>query len=67
MMRKIGYAVLAGVLVVLVEWIWLAAFSSWLDGLSMGEALTVGVGFFLAFEMAFCTCLILCKGKGKSL
>lgn len=66
MIRRIGYAVLAGVLVVLVEWIFLSIVSAWLDGLSMGEALTVGVGFFLAFEMAFCTCLILCKGKGKS-
>ncbi len=53
-------------LVVLVEWIFLSIVSAWLDGLSMGEALTVGVGFFLAFEMAFCTCLILCKGKGNS-
>jgi len=66
MIRRIGYAVLAGMLVVLVEWIFLSIVSAWLDGLSMGEALTVGVGFFLAFEMAFCTCLILCKGKGNS-
>lgn len=66
MIRRIGYAVLAGMLVVLVEWIFLSIVSAWLDGLSMGEALTVGVGFSLAFEMAFCTCLILCKGKGNS-
>lgn len=66
MIRRIGYAVLAGMLVVLVEWIFLSIVSAWLDGLSMGEALTVGVGFFLALEMAFCTCLILCKGKGNS-
>lgn len=66
MVGKIGCAVLIGILVVIVEWIWLSVFAAWFDGLAMGEAITVGVGFFLAFEMAFCTCMIVWKDKKKS-
>lgn len=50
-------------LVVLLEWIWLVLFPSWMNGLSQTEAMITGVGFFLAFEMVICTGVILSKRK----
>ena len=47
----------------LLEWVWLAFFPILMNGLSQETAMVAGVGFFLAFEVAICTGLILSKLK----
>ena len=64
-MKVIGKSVLAGVLAVLAAWVFLAAFVGIFDGLSALDSYVVGTCFFLAFEIALCTGLVLGKLKGK--
>ena len=64
-MRNMGKYVLAGLCVVIVEWIFLALFSEMFNGLSQEGAVVVGAAFFLAFEMVVCTGLIISKLEKK--
>ena len=57
--------ILAGLCVVIAEWIFLALFSEMFNGLSQEGALVVGAAFFLAFEMVVCTGLIISKLEKK--
>ncbi len=62
-MKNIRGYILIAFGVVLLEWIWLAMFPSFFSGLSHEEAITVGVGFFLAFELVICTGIIISNVK----
>lgn len=64
-MKEIGKSILIGLAVVIVEWVFLPLFLGVFDGMSETENLMIGIGFFLAFEMAFCTSLILAKRKDR--
>lgn len=58
---KIGKYILIGLVVVIVEWVFLSFFSSFFNGLSQEGAVAVGSAFFLAFEMIICTGVIISK------
>lgn len=63
-MKGIGKCILIAFAVVLLEWVWVAAFATLFNGMSgAGE---IGVGFFLAFEIAFCTGILILKINGRS-
>ena len=47
--------------VIILEWIFLAVIVSIFNGSSFEVATTLGVGFFLAAEIAICTGIILSK------
>lgn len=64
-MRNMWKYILAGLCVVIAEWIFLALFSEMFNGLSQEGALVVGAAFFLAFEMVVCTGLIISKLEKK--
>ena len=64
-MRHMWKYILAGLCVVMVEWIFLALFSEMFNGLSQEGAVVVGAAFFLAFEMVVCTGLIISKLEKK--
>ena len=64
-MKNIGKYILIGLGAVLIEWIFLAFFSEWFNGLSQEGAVVVGSAFFLAFEMVICTGVIVSKIKNK--
>lgn len=64
-MRNMWKYILAGLCVVIAEWIFLALFSEMFNGLSQEGAVVVGVAFFLAFEMVVCTGLIISKLEKK--
>ena len=57
--------ILAGLCVVIAEWIFLALFSEMFNGLSQEGAVVVGAAFFLAFEMVVCTGLFISKLEKK--
>ena len=63
---KIGKYVLIGLVVVIVEWVFLSFFSSFFNGLSQEGAVAVGSAFFLAFEMVICTGVIISKIEQKN-
>lgn len=60
-MKNIWKYLLAGLGIVLVEWVFLALFSEMFNGLSQEGAIAVGSAFFLAFEMIICTGYIATK------
>ncbi len=60
-MRGVGKYILIAFAVVVLEWLWLAAFSSLFNGLGVAGAAVVGVGFFLAFEIVICTGVLIMK------
>lgn len=60
-MKNLWKYVLAGLCVVVVEWIFLALFSEVFNGLSQEGAVVVGAAFFLAFEIVICTGFIISK------
>lgn len=62
-MKDIFRYILFAFAAVLLEWVWLALFPILMNGLSQETAMVVGVGFFLAFEVAICTGLVLSKLK----
>lgn len=64
-MKSIGKYILAGLVVVLVEWVFLALFMEMFNGLSQEGATVVGAAFFLAFEMVICTGVIVSKIEQK--
>lgn len=64
-MKNMWKYVLAGLCVVIVEWVFLALFREVFSGLSQEEAVVVGAAFFLAFEMVVCTGLIISKLEKK--
>ncbi len=64
-MKGIGKYILIAFAAALLEWIWLAAFSGFFNGLGMAGAAVVGVGFFLAFEIALCTGVLILKINGR--
>ena len=64
-MRHMWKYILAGLCVVIAEWIFLALFSEMFNGLSQEGAVVVGAAFFLAFEMVVCTGLIISKLEKK--
>lgn len=64
-MRNMWKYILAGLCVVIAEWIFLALFSEMFNGLSQEGAVVVGAAFFLAFEMVVCTGLIISKLEKK--
>lgn len=65
-MKNIWKYILAALAAVGLEWVFLALFTGIFNGLSPEAAVVVGVGFFLAFEIVICTCIIFSKiGKSK--
>lgn len=60
-MKNIWRYILIGFGVVILEWIFLAFFSPWFDGMGELGGIIIGVGFFLAFEMVICTGIIVSK------
>ena len=60
-MKNMGKYILIGLVVVLVEWVFLAFFSEMFNGLSQEGAVAIGSAFFLAFEMVICTGVIVSK------
>lgn len=60
-MKNIWKYILIGFGVVILEWIFLAFFSPWFDGMGELGGIIIGVGFFLAFEMVICTGIIISK------
>ena len=64
-MKTIGKAILVGLLAVLAAWVFLPAFVGIFDGLEATDSYVVGSCFFLAFEIALCTALVLGKRKEK--
>lgn len=60
-MKAIGNAILAGILAVLAAWVFLAVFPAVFNGIPTPDSYVVGTCFFLAFEIALCTGLILSK------
>ena len=66
-MKNIGRYILIGLVVVFVEWVFLAFFMETFNGLSQEGALIVGSAFFLAFEIVMCTGIIVSKIHKKNL
>ncbi len=62
-MKGIGKYILIAFAVVLLEWVWLAAFATLFNG--MAGAGVIGVGFFIAFEIAVCTGNLILKIKRR--
>ena len=60
-MKNIWRYILIGFGVVILEWILLAVFSPWFNGMGELGGIIIGVGFFLAFEMVICTGIIVSK------
>lgn len=60
-MKNIWRYILIGFGVVILEWIFLAVFSPWFNGMGELGGIIIGVGFFLAFEMVICTGIIVSK------
>ena len=60
-MKTIGKAILAGLLAVLAAWVFLAVFPVVFNGIPTPDSYVVGTCFFLAFEIALCTGLVLGK------
>ena len=60
-MKNIWKYILIGFGVVILEWIFLAFFSPWFNGMGELGGIIIGVGFFLAFEMVICTGIIISK------
>ena len=60
-MKNIWKYLLLGLGVVAVEWIFLAVFIGVFNGLGQTGAVVLGAAFFLAFEMAVCTGVIISK------
>jgi len=60
-MKNIWKYILIGLIVVIIQWFFLALMHDFFNGLSNEGALIAGVGFFLAFELTICTGLILSK------
>lgn len=61
MKKDIGKYILISFLVVILEWICISCFPILFNGLGKDMAIMAGIGFFLAFEIAFCTCIIISK------
>lgn len=60
-MKNIWRYILIGFGVVILEWIFLAVFSPWFNGMGELGGIIIGVGFFLVFEMVICTGIIISK------
>lgn len=60
-MKNMWKYILIGFGVVILEWIFLAFFSPWFNGMGELGGIIIGVGFFLAFEMVICTGIIISK------
>lgn len=60
-MKDVWQYILIGFVVVAVEWVFLALFAKFFNGLTPTEALIIGAAFFLAFETVICTGVILSK------
>jgi len=65
-MKGIGKYILIAFGAALLEWVWLAVFSGFFNGLGMTGAAVAGAGFFLAFEIALCTGILIWKINGRS-
>lgn len=60
-MKNMWKCILIGLGTVILEWIFLAIFYPWFNGMGDLGGIIVGVGFFLAFEMVICTGAIISK------
>lgn len=60
-MKNVWQYILIGLVVVAVEWVFLALFVKFFNGFTPTEALIVGAAFFLAFEIVICTGVIISK------
>jgi hypothetical protein len=65
-MKTILKSIFIGLGVLLLYWIWIAWFPSFFNGLAQDEALIVGTGFFLSFELVILAGVILSKMKNPS-
>ena len=54
-MKNMWKYILIGLGTVILEWIFLSAFSPWFNGMGELGGIIIGVGFFLAFEMVIFT------------
>lgn len=60
-MKNMWKYILIGLGTVILEWIFLAFFHAWFNGVGELGGIIIGVGFFLAFEMVICTGAIISK------
>ncbi len=60
-MKDVWKYILIGLAVVAVEWVFLAFFAKFFNGLTPTEALIIGTALFLAFEIVICTGAIISK------
>lgn len=64
-MKHIVKFIFIGLGVMFLYWIWIAWCPSFFSGLAQDEALLVGTGFFLSFEMVILTGVLLVKMRNK--
>ena len=66
MVKDIVKYIFIGLGVALLYWMWIALFPSFFNGLAEDEAIIVGTGFFLSFEMVVLAGVILSRLKNRS-
>ena len=64
-MKNIWKYILTGFGVIALEWLFLAAFATWFNGMGELGGIVVGAAFFLAFEMVICTGAIISRIENK--
>lgn len=64
-MKHIVKFIFIGAGVMFLYWIWIAWCPYFFSGLAQDEALLVGTGFFLSFEMVILTGVLLANMKNK--
>lgn len=64
-MKNLYKYILAGLGVIVLEWIFLAAFATWFNGMGELGGIIVGAAFFIAFEIAVCTGIIVSKLENR--
>ena len=60
-MKNIWKYILIGLGTIALEWIFLAVFATWFNGMGELGGIIIGAAFFLAFEIVICTGAIISK------
>ncbi len=60
-MKNMWKYILIGLITIVLEWIFLAVFATWFNGMGELGGIIIGTAFFLAFEMVICTGAIINK------
>lgn len=64
-MKNIWKYILAGFCTIVLEWLFLAAFATWFNGMGELGGIIIGAAFFLAFEIVICTGVIISKLENR--